>query len=334
MSLPGGVSWVPGTAGASQTCGEVCADAPEVGDCANEALAACWLDDTCATHAAAREDAGAAASTTCVECGPTEWMDDGNAYCYPGVISGGSSGVAYWGASIVRDESTLCEAVYDDARVQPLCPCLLPAGLGWTIVWSIVGGLLLYTVGGWGWGRYRSSPPREGDGCLAHPDGYGAAAWHPHYDALCELEVLVRAGCHFFFSWVDAKRRGVAFEYEQPSEVEDAEKGGLLERGDLEPPAAKKERRRKSERKERKERKSKPKPKQQSKAAAVEQPPPPPPTSLGLREVAEVDEDTHSSMARIKVVLEAPEPPELEPEPEPRSKRKSSKSKKSKRSSP
>ena len=101
MSLPGGVSWVPGTAGASQTCGEVCADAPEVGDCANEALAACWLDDTCATHAAAREDAGAAASTTCVECGPTEWMDDGNAYCYPGVISGGSSGVAYWGASIV-----------------------------------------------------------------------------------------------------------------------------------------------------------------------------------------------------------------------------------------
>eukprot|EP01052_Picozoa_sp_SAG31_P015591 SAG31_NODE_1007_length_10425_cov_4.852799_3_plen_186_part_00 len=161
--------------------------------------------------------------------------------------------------------------------------------------------------------------PREGDGCLAHPDGVGAAAWHPHYDALCEVWVLVGEGCLYFLAWLDAKRLGVPFVYEKlgdgaPLGGRDSEGGVASAKRSNGQHKKAKERKKDKGSKAKRERPAKPRPSSQQ-SEQVE--------ALGLMEVADVEEGVHPSMARIKVVLERQSaPPEPEPEPKPRPKRK------------
>lgn len=65
--------------------------------------------------------------------------------------------------------------------------------LGWTIAMVIVFGGAAYVGAGVLYGRSKT-PPAEGDGSWAHPEGLGAAAWHPHYQVWNDCSGLVREG--------------------------------------------------------------------------------------------------------------------------------------------
>lgn len=68
------------------------------------------------------------------------------------------------------------------------------AAHGWLIVWSITGALCAYVAFGVAYGRHKY-PPKPADSVIAHPDGLGAIAWHPHYEY---VRVMLRF-YHFIF---------------------------------------------------------------------------------------------------------------------------------------
>lgn len=49
----------------------------------------------------------------------------------------------------------------------------------------ILGVSSAYVAIGVAYGRHKN-PPLPGDGVIAHPDGLGAIAWHPHYGSVSE----------------------------------------------------------------------------------------------------------------------------------------------------
>ena len=348
------VQWFAGVRGASQSCDQVCAAVEDCGGAEDADPVACaeppscvagwletaWLESNCALLQSARQQAGLSPWTNCEVCSPADYCQTSSCmFCAPGVLQGSAVEFqAYYGSSVVSPD--VCTNLYLDVRNQPLCPCYLPmlvSALGWTITAGIVGALGLYFLGGWAYGRFGGSkPPEEGDGFFAHPDGLGAAAWHPHYEVLCEGCTLVGEGGRYFLVWVDAKRNGVPFVYERLGDgggeaSQDSEKGSLVapagKRGGKDQKQNRENKRGKGETKKKSERRQKPKPKPKpsskhsargksstsSKAAATEaeaeeeeeevQQQQQQAAALGLTEVAEVEDGVHPSMAKIKVVL-------------------------------
>ena len=87
-------------------------------------------------------------------------------------------------------------------------------GAGWTITWIIVLSGLFYVGAGVTYGRSKN-PPKPGDGALAHPDGGGAVAWHPHYESWGEGKELVLAGFKYTkMRWHMYRNGGSAQGYE------------------------------------------------------------------------------------------------------------------------
>lgn len=346
------VRWFAGVRGASQSCDQVCAAVEDCGgaenadpavacaeppSCVKGWLEVAWLESNCALLQSARQQAGLTPWTSCSLCsgsppqpgGQTDYCQTSSCmFCAPGVLQGTEEFEAYFGSSVVSPD--VCTNLYIAAQNQPLCPCYLPtlvSALGWIITAGIVGALGLYFLGGWAYGRFGGSkPPEEGDGFFAHPDGLGAAAWHPHYEVLCEGCTLVGEGGRYFLVWVDAKRNGVPFVYERLGDgggeaSQDSEKGSLVapagKRGGKHQ-KQKQNKRGEGDTKKKSERRQKPKPKPKpsskhsargksssfSKAVAEEEEEvqQQQAAALGLTEVAEVEDGVHPSMAKIKVV--------------------------------
>lgn len=167
------VEWFAGTAGTSQNCDDVCAEAPcgedrdqvcaEPPTCVGDWLAAFWLDTTCALHTEARAANAQPAWSGCTLCSPADYCTTSSCmFCAPGLLTS-QPGSAYYGSSVSSPDP--CSNVYLDVRTTPLCPCLLPpsGALGWTITIIICCSLGIYVGAGVGYGRHKN-PPAEGSG--------------------------------------------------------------------------------------------------------------------------------------------------------------------------
>jgi len=186
------VSWFAGTAGISQSCDDVCAEAPcgeerdqecsEPPTCVAEWLETFWLDSSCALHTEARAANSLSTWSTCSQCSPADYCQSSSCmFCAPGVLEGTQSGSAYYGTSVSSPNP--CSNPYLDVRTQPLCPCLLPpsGALGWAIVIAISCSLGVYIGGGVAYGRHKH-PPEDGAGSLNNPEGLGiAGAGNVHF---------------------------------------------------------------------------------------------------------------------------------------------------------
>eukprot|EP01048_Picozoa_sp_COSAG05_P018199 COSAG05_NODE_2620_length_2831_cov_3.267577_1_plen_262_part_00 len=200
--------WFLGTGDGTQSCNTVCEEVavnmcgPDRGQpcamkpvCMRQALEDFFLDQTCAAATAARTSAGAMAWTSCVTCSPTNYCETSVCmYCAPGILGTGST--SYYGGSV--DSPDVCNNVYLDDRIQPLCPCFVTetSSLGWVISGVILGLVAIYFGGGVYYGR-RSKPPAPGDGALAHPEGKSVIGWHPHWEQMQQVPALLEDGWRY-----------------------------------------------------------------------------------------------------------------------------------------